>query len=164
MSRCASGILNPDADPGLNVKKKKSCCENDVYNFSSYMKGKLWLKFAPKVLCLCQTPEIVNPNFRSLSRVHVWKQHVQEYTHSMKSITFCITQGATANRRWKQKKEKRQKKQNWGKEQHTTLGIMGVTCNYFIALKIPELLVSVYRARARQGHKLQPLALAPNAQ
>lgn len=41
---------------------------------------------------------------------------------------------------------------------------MGVTCNYFIALKIPELLVSVYRARARQGHKLQPLGLAPNAQ
>lgn len=41
---------------------------------------------------------------------------------------------------------------------------MGVTCNYFIALKIPELLVSVYRARARQGHKLQPLALAPNVQ
>lgn len=41
---------------------------------------------------------------------------------------------------------------------------MGVTCNYFIALKIPELLVSVYCARARQGHKLQPLALVPNAQ
>lgn len=40
---------------------------------------------------------------------------------------------------------------------------MGVTCNYFIALKIPELLVSVYRARARQGRKLQPLGLAPNA-
>lgn len=48
--------------------------------------------------------------------------------------------------------------------EQNTLGIMGVTCNYFIALKIPELLVSVYRARAWQGHKLQPLALAPNAQ
>lgn len=57
----------------------------------------------------------------------------------------------------------RQERQSWGTEQNT-LGIMGVTCNYFIALKIPELLVSVYRARARQGHKLQPLGLAPNAQ
>ena len=41
---------------------------------------------------------------------------------------------------------------------------MGGTCNYFIALKIPELLVSVYRARARQGRKLEPLALASTAQ
>lgn len=41
---------------------------------------------------------------------------------------------------------------------------MGGTCNYFIALKIPELLVSVYRARARQGRKLEPLALASNVQ
>lgn len=61
------------------------------------------------------------------------------------------------------KEQMRQKSQGWGNK-HNTLGIMGVTCNYFIALKIPELLVSVYRARARQGHKLQPLALAPNTQ
>lgn len=47
-------------------------------------------------------------------------------------------------------------------EQHT-LSIMGVTCNYFIALKIPKLLVSVYCARAWHGHKLQPLGLASTA-
>ena len=41
---------------------------------------------------------------------------------------------------------------------------MGGTCNYFIALKIPELLVSVYCAGARQGRKLEPLALASTAQ
>lgn len=57
----------------------------------------------------------------------------------------------------------RQERRSRGTEQNT-LGITGVTCNYFIALKIPELLVSVYRARARQGRKLQPLDLAPNAE
>lgn len=52
-----------------------------------------------------------------------------------------------------------QLKQRWN-----ILGIMGGTCNYFIALKIPELLVTVYHARAWHNHKLQPLCLAPNAQ
>lgn len=56
----------------------------------------------------------------------------------------------------------RQERRSQSTDQNT-LGITGVTCNYFIALKIPELLVSVYCARARQGRKLQPLDLEPNA-
>lgn len=44
------------------------------------------------------------------------------------------------------------------------LGIMGGTWNYFIALKIPELLVTVYYARAWHNHKLRPVYLAPIAQ
>lgn len=50
------------------------------------------------------------------------------------------------------------------KPRQNILGIMGGTCNYFIALKIPELLVTVYHARAWHNHKLHPLCLAQNAQ
>lgn len=56
----------------------------------------------------------------------------------------------------KRYQERLNKKQRWDRAEPEE-DIMGVTCNYFIALKIPELLVSVYRAGARQGHKLQPM-------
>lgn len=75
---------------------------------------------------------------------------------------FCTRVGTQKLYKREKKPGMRQEGRSRSTDQNT-LGITGVTCNYFIALKIPELLVSVYRARARQGRKLQPLDLAPNA-
>lgn len=60
------------------------------------------------------------------------------------------------------RKERQEAKSGPGAAQHSEP--YGSNLQFFIALKIPKLLVSVYRARAWQGHKLQPLALAPSIQ